>query len=74
MTEAEKILRIVFSLVLVGCSVLLVGDGFRLIAEWRVGPLNGIFMLLAGALGALVFAFRAADAADRWPASITKGN
>ena len=64
--------RFALSLLMVAASTFLFGDGLRLIAEWRVGGLIGIFMLAAGLLGAVVFAYRAQEVKCAWPISITK--
>ena len=50
--------------------MFLFGDGVRLTAEWRVGVLPGVFMLVRGPLAALVFVYRAQEAKYAWPVSI----
>lgn len=72
MTITGRTVQFALSLILAVGSILLFGDGFRLIAEWRVDVVNGIFMVVAGLLGAIVFAYRAQDVKHSWPISITK--
>ena len=71
MTIMEKIVRFALLVLAVG-SIFLAGDGVRLLAEWRVSVLSGIFMLNAGLLAAVVFMYRAKEVKYAWPMSITK--
>ena len=72
MTNMENTVRFLLSLVLAVGSIFLFGDGLRLIAEWRVSVLNGIFMLNGGLIAAVVFVHRATEAKYKWPLSIIK--
>ncbi len=72
MTLVERTLQAVLSIVFAISALFLFGDGFRLMAEWRISVMNGIFMLGAGLLAAIVFAFRATEAGYSWPHSIIK--
>jgi hypothetical protein len=72
MTTVERTIAFVLSLVLAVGSIFLFGDGFRLVAEWRVSALSGIFMMVAGLLAAFVFAYRAEELKHAWPISIIK--
>lgn len=56
--------------VLAAGSLVLFGDTLRLLAEWRVDPMDSIFLLHAGLLAALIFWYRAKEARYSGPISI----
>ncbi len=66
----KQLIGYVLSLTLVAGAVFLFGDGLRLLAEWREGVLNAIFLMLAGAVGAILFAYRAGEVRESTPVSI----
>ncbi len=66
----KQLMAYVVSLALMAAAVFLFGDGIRLVAEWREGVLDGIFLMMAGVLAAILFAYRAKDARETWPVSI----
>ncbi|MGE5644652.1 MAG: hypothetical protein ACM336_02550 [Acidobacteriota bacterium] len=72
MTVLNKNTRYLFSLTVALASVL----GFVCTLDWiasrEVGSLDSVFLLLGGALGALVFALLAAEARIEGPMSIIK--
>ncbi len=70
MTAVDNKLRVAFNTILAVGSIFLFVGGLGLLAEWRVDVLDGIFMLNAGLLGALVFMYRAKEMKDTWPISI----
>ncbi len=70
--QVERTVRVSFSAAIAFASALVCLWSYLWIASTHLATVDSLFVLESGVLAAVVFAYRAKDATERWPLSILR--